>query len=125
MALSVGAETGAPRYAVGQRPHLRLVVANVGQVACTRDVSRPLRELVITSQDGATRLWSSTDCYSAATREERTLAPGEKLTFSITWSGRTSAPGCPAARHAVPAGTYHVVGKLGPLVGAPIPLTLG
>jgi hypothetical protein len=118
------AETGAPAYPVGQQPLLRLVVVNTGPVPCLREVSRSLRELVITTGDGATRLWSSNDCYAPPGVDTRVLKPGERLSFTVGWAGRTSAPGCPAARDPVPAGHYLVTGKLGRLASPPVPLQL-
>jgi hypothetical protein len=122
--MRVEARVGAGRYRVGGRPLLRLVVVNGGKVACVRDVSRKLRELLIFSGDGRTRLWSSNDCYRPPGEERRLLPPGEPMVFELTWAGRTSAPGCPVRRTTVPAGSYRVIGKLGGLAGAPIPLVL-
>ncbi len=122
--IKVVAQSGAPAYRVGERPLLRLMVVNVGKVPCTRDVSRKLRELVVTSANGKKRLWSSNDCYGPPEVDKRTLAPGKPLRFSLNWAGRTSAPTCPLNRTTVPPGTYRVVGKLGPLTGTAAPLTL-
>jgi hypothetical protein len=116
-------ETGAPEYRVGEKPLLRLVLANNGAAACARDISRSLRELVIMGADGA-RLWSSNDCYSRSGGDTRLLEPGQRLAFTVTWAGRTSAPGCPVRRGTVQAGTYQVVGRVGGLVGQPVPLIL-
>jgi hypothetical protein len=113
-----------PNYLVGQRPFLTLHIANVGPVACVRDVSRQYRSIVLMSGDGKTRLWSSSDCYSVNTNEVRTLQPGQSLSYNVAWAGRTSAPGCPAGRTTVPAGTYELIGQLGALAGTPTPLTL-
>jgi hypothetical protein len=122
--ITVLAETDAPTFRVGARPQLRLVIANAGPAACYRDVSRGLRELIITSIDGAKRLWSSNDCYSPPGADTRLIQPGERLTFTVNWAGRTSAPGCPTRRRTVTAGSYLLVGKLGPVGGPPIPLTI-
>lgn len=123
-AIKVLAETGAPAYRVGQRPLLRLVVVNTGTVPCQREVSRTLRELVVTTADGKNRLWSSNDCYSPPGVDSRLLQPGERLSFTVSWAGRTSAPGCPSARDMVPAGNYLITGKLGPLTSPPVVLQL-
>jgi hypothetical protein len=122
--LQVLAGTGAPSYRVGERPLLRLVIVNAGQLACTRDVSRALRELIITSADGTHRLWSSNDCYAPPGTDTRLLQPGERLEFTVNWAGRTSAPGCPIRRRTLPPGTYLLTPKLGPLAGTPVPLDL-
>ncbi|HEV8556043.1 MAG TPA: hypothetical protein VGR06_06535 [Actinophytocola sp.] len=123
-AIQLAAESAQSGYRVGQQPLLRLVIVNAGAVPCLRDVSRSTRELVITSGDGATRLWSSNDCYSPPGADTRLLQPGERLTFTVTWAGRTSAPGCPSRRRTVPAGSYLVTPRLGALAGAGLPLVL-
>jgi hypothetical protein len=122
--MSVIASPGEPTYRVGQRPLLRLAVTNKGPVECFRDLGRKLREMVIMSADGKTRLWSSNDCYGPPGAEVKSLKPNETLTFTLNWAGRTSEPGCPVNRATVPAGTYQLVGKLGPLTGAPTALVL-
>lgn len=122
-AIGVYAETEQPSYRVGQKPLLRLLIANVSQVACYRDVSRSIRELVLTTPDG-TRVWSSNDCHSPPGEEVRLIQPGERLLFTVNWAGRTSAPGCPSRRHTVQAGSYLVTGKLGTVTGTPVPLEL-
>lgn len=123
-ALSVVASPAEPTYRVGQRPLLRLAVTNTGPVPCVRDLGRKLREMVIMSADGQQRLWSSNDCYGPPGADMKTLQPNETLTYTLTWAGRTSEPGCPEQRVTVPAGTYQLVGKLGPLAGASTPLVL-
>ncbi|WP_152552074.1 hypothetical protein [Actinokineospora spheciospongiae] len=123
-AVAVSAEVEAPSYRVGQRPALRLVVTNAGAVPCTRDVGRALRELVVTSADGVTRVWSNNDCARVSGQQPQVVQPGERLVFEVNWAGRTSAPGCPLARTAVPPGNYLVVPRLGAVVGAGAPLAL-
>lgn len=122
--VKVLATPAQPSYPVGAKPLLRLEIVNVGPVPCTREVSRQLREILVTSADGVTRLWSSNDCYAPSEQDVRVLAPNQPLAFSLNWAGRTSAPGCPVDRTTVPAGQYRVVGKLGGLLGAPAPIVL-
>jgi hypothetical protein len=103
---------------------LTLAITNTGALPCVRDVSRTSRELVITSQDGVTRLWSSNDCYSPPGLDSRVLRPGERITFTVSWAGRTSGPGCPSRRRTLPAGTYLLTPRLGPITGPATPLKL-
>ena len=117
--IEVAAEPGAPSYRVGQRPLLRLTIRNTGAVPCTRDVSRKLRELVITTADGGKRLWSSNDCYAPPDADRRTLLPGKPLSFSLNWAGRTSAPGCPVKRTTVEPGRYRLTASLATLQRPP------
>ncbi|MFN2494967.1 MAG: hypothetical protein ABR608_03520 [Pseudonocardiaceae bacterium] len=112
------AQPGAAEYGPGQPRELRMVVANVGLVPCRRDLDPALQEMVVLAADGA-RLWSSNDCYGRGGFSERVLQPGEQLVSSVVWGGRTSQPGCPAQREAVPAGDYQLVAKLGQLTSPP------
>jgi hypothetical protein len=74
--------------------------------------------------DGATRLWSNTDCFPESTADVRTLAPGDQAAFSVKWSGTTSAPGCQQPREQVGPGAYSVVGQLGGLRSTPEPFNV-
>ncbi|EWM14488.1 hypothetical protein, partial [Kutzneria sp. 744] len=111
-------------YRVGQAPLLTLVITNSGPVACKRDVTRQLRELIVLTADGNTRLWSSSDCYYQQPADVRLLQPGEQATFSIAWAGRTSSPNCAPSGALLPVGDYVVVGKLGNLTSKPTPFKL-
>lgn len=117
--IGVAAQTDKPAYQVGERPVFRLVVVNTGVVPCTRDLAAALQEMTVLSADGATRLWSSNDCAPGDSDEVRTLAPGEQMTFSISWAGRTSEPGCPEERETVPAGEYQLIARLDAVTSAP------
>ena len=123
-AITVEARVAQPQYKVGQSPLLTLVITNSGPVACNRDLSRQLRELVVLTGDGKTRLWSSADCFYQQPPESRLLQPGEQASYSIAWAGLTSAPHCAPSGTRVPAGNYVVVGKLGGLTSQPTPLRL-
>jgi len=122
--MRVTVTSAAPSYPVGRRPVLTLHITNGGAVPCVRDVGRQYRSILVMSADGKTRMWSSGDCYSVTSTEVRTLQPNQSLTYGVAWAGRTSAPGCPATRTTVPAGTYELVGQLGSLTGPPTQLTL-
>jgi hypothetical protein len=122
--IALTATTDRPSYPVGRRPVFTLHIRNTGTVACTRDVSRPVRDLVVVPAGSTAPLWSDTDCYAVPSHDIPTLAPGQEITYTVTWAGRTSAPGCPAHRTTVGAGQYALIAKLGPLSSAPAPFTL-
>lgn len=122
--LKLVVQVGKPQYRVGQRPHMQMVLTNAGPEPCVKDVSRQVRELVVTGAKDGRRVWSSIDCYPPKTNEKPVLRPGQQLKFDLTWAGRTSSPGCPLDRHQVPAGDYRVTGKIGKLTSAPTPLRL-
>ncbi|TCP56701.1 hypothetical protein EV191_101647 [Tamaricihabitans halophyticus] len=117
-------QLGKPEYRVGERPEMNMVLTNAGQDPCVQDVSRQVRELVVTAKDSGDRLWSSLDCYPPKTNEKPVLQPGQQLSFELSWAGRTSAPGCPVNRETVPAGEYLVTAKIGKLASEPVPLRL-
>lgn len=122
--LGVVAEVEQPAYAVGEQPVFRLVVTNTGQQVCTRDLDASLQQVLVFGADGASRLWSSSDCFPGGSDEFATLQPGEQRVYSVQWSGTTSEPGCTAPRVPVPAGQYSAVVTLGELTSQPVPFTL-
>jgi hypothetical protein len=122
--IKVAAEPGARSYRVGEHPLLRLTIRNTGEVPCTRDMSRKLRELVITTANGRKRLWSSNDCYAPPGTDQRTLLPAKPLSFSLNWAGRTSSPGCPVTRTTVEPGRYRLTASLAKLQSPPTTLLL-
>jgi hypothetical protein len=117
--LGVGAEVERPHHQVGERALLRLVVTNIGDQPCVRDLDAARQEVVVWSSDLAQRLWSSNDCSTAAGVALRTLVPGQPLVFSVRWAGRTSVPGCPAERTVVPPGSYRVMTRVDDVISAP------
>lgn len=121
--LTLRATTGAPTYAVGDRPIIGVSVTNSGSVACTRDLSGSLQVFTVYTAAGA-RVWSTSDCFPGEGTDVRTLAPGESVQYNVKWSGTSSSPGCKAARVQVPAGQYQVRVDIGSLHATPAALTI-
>jgi hypothetical protein len=119
--LAVAAEVDPPEHRVGERPLLRLVVTNTSDQPCVRDLDPVRQEIVVWSADGSVRLWSSNDCSTAKGVDLRTLVPGQPVTSSVRWAGRTSAPGCPEERSTVPAGDYRVMSRVDDVISPPTP----
>ena len=115
-------QVAASSYKVGQKPLFRLVIANIGDKPCSRDLDPGLQGLVINGPSG--QLWASNDCDANHKPDVRVLDPGKPLVFSLSWAGRTSHPGCGGTRTSVGPGTYQLIGKLGPLSSGPAPFTL-
>ncbi|WP_018333216.1 hypothetical protein [Actinomycetospora chiangmaiensis] len=122
-ALKVAARTDRPRYTLAERPLFSLVVTNTGKTPCTRDLgpARTAMAVVIKPGDG---LWGSDDCAPGGAPDVRTLVPGQEQVLSLRWAGRTSAPGCPSGREAVPAGTYQLLTRLDGTISDPATFTL-
>jgi hypothetical protein len=119
--LSAAAELEHPVHRVGSHPVLRLVIDNVSGQPCVRDLDSARQEIVVWSEDGSVRLWSSNDCVNASTIDLRTLVPGRPVAFAVTWGERTTTPGCRAPRTLVPAGSYRLMVRLDDLISPPTP----
>lgn len=119
--IAVGAEIDQPEHRVGERPTLRLVVVNISDQPCVRDLDGARQEIVVWSGDGVDRLWSSNDCVNPTTVDLRTLVPGQPVAFAVRWAGRTSTPGCDVARTEVPAGAYRVLTRVDDVISGPAP----
>ncbi|HEY0486735.1 MAG TPA: hypothetical protein VGD72_10850 [Mycobacteriales bacterium] len=120
--LALTAVPASSSYRSGTMPRLRLVVENRGTASCRRDVGADQQELRVLA--GTRRVWSSDDCQPQKGTSVRTFAPGEKRTWTVTWSGKDSAPGCAQARTRVEPGAYEVQARLGGLLSARSPFTI-
>jgi len=122
--VNVVAEVGKPSFEIGERPEFKIHVSNVGQLPCTKDIGRHLRELVVTTADGATRLWSSNDCFSTEGEEVRIMQPRELFTYALNWAGSTSEPGC--RKHTrLGSGDYLLIAKVAGKASNPVFFRLG
>jgi hypothetical protein len=119
--LSVNSEIDRPEHRVGEKPVLRLVVTNISDQPCVRDLDSARQEIVVWSGDGVDRLWSSNDCSNTSSVDLRTLVPGQPVASAVTWAGRTSVPGCGAPRTVVPAGSYRVLTRVDDIISPPTP----
>ncbi|WP_072845530.1 hypothetical protein [Rhodococcus tukisamuensis] len=122
--LAIKASSDAANYPAGQDPAFGIVITNIGNESCERDLGAGMQQVMVYSLDGQHRLWSNTDCFPNNTPDVRTLKPGEQAAFTIKWSGATSEPGCAAARNPVGPGAYTVVGQLGALRSTPEPFNI-
>ncbi|MCW2503175.1 MAG: hypothetical protein JWO79_1459 [Actinomycetia bacterium] len=109
-------------YKSGTMPRFKLVISNRSGTPCTMDVGSAQQELVVTRS--GQRVWSSDDCSPNHGHDVRTLAPGAKRTYWLTWSGKTSAPGCSAARVNAGPGSYQLTGRLANVRSAAVPFTI-
>lgn len=121
--LRVVARTDAPSYAPGRKPVLSLVVENTSDTPCVRDLDAAKQAVAVVKKVGD-GLWGSNDCSPGDTDDVRTLAPGEEAVFSVTWSGRTSMPGCRGERTTVPPGEYQLLARLDGILSEPTSFTL-
>ncbi|ROP38898.1 hypothetical protein [Saccharothrix texasensis] len=92
--VAVVAEVDKPTTPAGRPVRFTIVISNTGPLPCAKEIGRRVRELVVTSVDGVTRLWSSNDCFVTEGSEVRVMQPGERFTYGLQWAGGTSEPGC-------------------------------
>jgi hypothetical protein len=102
--LSITSVVGKSTYSVGDTPLLQMQVTNTGSKPCVQDLADQQVEMRV--YNGESRVWGSHDCQIQPGTEVRTLAPNMAVRVAITWSGRTSQPGCNGTRQRVGAGTY-------------------
>jgi hypothetical protein len=121
--LAVKGITSQPQYVFGEQPKFTMVVTNIGLVACQRDVGAAVLAAYVYSLD-TTRLWSNLDCAPSNETLVKKFSPGEQVTTEVTWTGMSSAPGCPLPRQPIGAGTYTLVVQLGNLRSAPVPFII-
>lgn len=121
--LAVKGITNQPQYVVGDQPKFTMVVTNIGLVSCKRDVGAAVLAAYVYGLDN-NRLWSNLDCAPSNETLVKTFQPGEQVTTEVTWTGMSSAPGCPLPREPIGPGTYNLVVQLGNLRSATVPFIL-
>lgn len=97
-------------YQVGAQPVLQLQVTNPTGKPCVQDLAD--RQVELRVYNGESRVWGSHDCKTLPGTTMRTLAPNVAVLVAITWSARTSRPGCAGARQLVSVGTYTLFASL-------------
>ena len=122
--ITVSAER--PNYTVGEQPRFFTTITNIGNVPCERDFGDAITPNVVTTLDGQTQLWSSTDCFPGGEPRVVTLEPGKQETTKINWSATTSNEGCePDQRVPVGPGAYVVTAFNGDKASEPATFNIG
>ncbi|WP_143532639.1 hypothetical protein [Saccharothrix sp. ALI-22-I] len=117
--VAVVAEVDQPSTPAGQPVGFTIVVSNTGPLPCAKEIGRKVRELVVTTADGATPLWSSNDCFATEGSEVRVMQPAERFTYGLRWPGSTSEPGC--AKHTrLGAGDYLLTARVAGKASDPV-----
>ncbi|MFI6878743.1 hypothetical protein ACIBL6_35450 [Streptomyces sp. NPDC050400] len=117
VALSVRSVHNA--YTPGEKPKLELIAKNSTDKSCKVDLGPKSAVVTITKADGDKKFWSSEDCPAGSGSLLLRVPAGGKVTHTLTWDRRPSAPQCatPAAG-AAGTGTYLVEVKAAQLAGA-------
>lgn len=106
-----------------QRPGFSLSVVSTQREPCSFNVGSAHLALVV--KEGPTRIWSSADCAAGTSGLVTALRRGVPTIVTITWSRRTSAPGCTSPARRVPPGIYAGYAVDGPVSSAPVIFRLG
>lgn len=81
--------------------------------------------LAVVVSEGSVRIWSSADCVHGNGGLLTALKRGVPTVLQITWTRKTSAPGCAGPVNQVPAGSYTAVAVQGGLISSQVTFSLG
>lgn len=104
---------------------LTLVVRNIADHACLRDVGSAPQELQV--RQGGTVIWSSDHCDTPQASDVRAFGPNIESRFSRRWNTYRLAPQeCdpPAGTAPAPVGAYEVVARLGTKLSVAVPFEI-
>jgi hypothetical protein len=108
--LGISAGTAHKSFAVKAQAGLFMQVTNASPSPCRLDVAD--KHVAWSVYSGNVRVWGSHDCAIQAGSQVVTMAAGQTLKLTISWSGLTSRPKCAGTRMTVQAGTYRLFGYL-------------
>jgi hypothetical protein len=100
-------------------------IKNVAARTCNRDIGANMQELRLL--DDRVTIWSSDDCGPNQGTDDRSFEPGQEVTFTLTWTGRSSRGGdgtvvCDAP--APEARDYQLVARLDQKLSAPFAIRI-
>lgn len=110
-------------YAVGEPVTIAMRIANVGTVACKRDVGALVNEVYVTNVDGLVA-WTSDACQKDA--KPQVVIMKSKAVFGNTqiWSGLNSGQNCTTAAADAQPGKYLVYARNDVVVSKPFAIEL-
>ena len=104
-----------------------IVITNVSDRECTRDLGGDQRELYLIEGSGANRVFSSRHCDPPRGTDVQTLPPGFTTSFPyLAWYGNRSDVcdgGTPAGELVAP-GTYRLYARVGTAYSEPVVTTI-
>jgi hypothetical protein len=126
--LRVTAKPVSTSISRGQDVVIYLLIKNISDRSCTRDVGPDLQELRIV--EGAEKIWSSDDCGSARGNNVQNFIPNLEVSFNVDWNGKMSSTCTGTGANKAPngalpdAGRYQVLGRVGTALSKPVTLTI-
>ena len=125
--ISVKAVGPKGALAKGEEVQLTLLIKNISNRQCTRDVGADQQELRIVL--GTEKVWSSDDCDGPTGTDVRTFPPNHERSYVARWNGKSSSICSSTVRHtpAGPepaAGDYQLIGRVGTDLSEPVTLKI-
>jgi len=125
--LKVTAKPVATTINRGSSLLIYLLIKNVSNRSCTRDIGPDLQELRVVQ--GAEKIWSSDDCDPPRGSNVHTFQQGLEVSFNVEWNGKLSTSCSSTAKRTptgpVPdAGKYQVIGRVGTKLSDAVTLTI-
>jgi hypothetical protein len=111
--------------AAGTEIQIRLLIKNISNRTCNRDVGADMQELRIVL--GTEKLWSSDDCGGLTGTDVRQFPPNLERSYEVTWNGHSSSA-CHPTQKRTPtgplpaAGEYQLIGRVGTALSDPVTL---
>lgn len=121
--IKVSVTADAQTYVIGQLITIAMRIANVGDVACRRDVGALVNEVYVTNSDGLV-VWTSDACQQAAKPQVAVMKVGSIFGSTQVWSGLNSGQNCTNAAADAQPGKYLVYGRNDTVVSAPFAIEL-
>jgi hypothetical protein len=125
--LKVTAKPAQTTLKRGTDLYITLLIKNVSDRTCTRDVGADLQELRILKS--TEKIWSSDDCGGPKGHEVRQFPPDHERSYTVIWNGKSSSA-CEKSIKRVPdgpvpaAGEYRLYARVGTAVSASVTLKL-
>jgi len=94
--------------AVGEGVHIKMIVKNISDKTCKRDVGSGANEVTVIS--GPALIWSTDHCNASTDKNLVELTPGQEWNVKVVWIGKQTAKGCKVRNMAEP-GAYWAHGR--------------
>jgi hypothetical protein len=125
--VSVKAVPAKTTVARGTDLQITLLIKNISNRACSRDVGADQQELRVVL--GTEKMWSSDDCDGPTGTDVRTFPPNHERSYNAVWNGNRSSS-CSTTVKRTPTGPqpepgeYQLFGRVGTDLSDPVVLKI-
>lgn len=121
--IKVSVTADAQTYVIGQPITIAMRIANVGAVACKRDLGALVNEVYVTNVDGLV-IWTSDACQKDAKPQVSIMNPKAVFGNTQVWSGLNSGQNCTNAAADAQPGKYLVYARNDVVLSKPFAIEL-